>query len=148
MRYVFITLICAVIIVIGVHEVKRQRQKTMLLDQAERLVSFIRAELHFHSPDCESLYNSAVSNGFDCVRFCDGLLAPVGDFGDNATAELKVFLSSVGTTDTEGQLALCDEYQQRIKRYLDEQRLTEKSKAHVDFAVCLLSVFCVVVLFM
>ena len=71
-----------------------------------------------------------------------------GNSEDKATEDLTVFLKSIGTTDADGQLSLCDEYQQRLKTYLDEQRLVEKSKTQVDFAVSLLGVFCVIVLFM
>jgi hypothetical protein len=71
-----------------------------------------------------------------------------GNSADKATEDLTVFLKSIGTTDADGQLSLCDEYQQRLKSYLDEQRSVEKSKTQVDFAVSLLGVFCVIVLFM
>ena len=71
-----------------------------------------------------------------------------GNSEDKATEDLTVFLKSIGTTDADGQLSLCDEYQQRLKSYLDEQRSVEKSKTQVDFAVSLLGVFCVIVLFM
>ncbi len=148
MKYFFIIITCFVIMGAGIHEIKKQRQKTAFLDQSVRLISFFKTELNFRKPDCETLYNSAKENGFDCIRLLNGLLVPEGDFNDNATEDLTVFFKSIGTTDAEGQLNLCDEYQQRLKNYLDEQRSVEKSKTQVDFAVSLLGVFCVIVLFM
>ncbi|MBR5442228.1 MAG: hypothetical protein IKV44_04680 [Clostridia bacterium] len=71
----------------------------------------------------------------------------VGCFDDAVDAELSLFLKSIGTTDTEGQLKLCDEYYQRMQCHLEEQRMAEKSKTQVNFAVSLLGAFCIVVLF-
>lgn len=147
MKYIFITIICFVIIGAGLNGVKKQRQKTALLDQSVRLISFIKTELNYRKPDCETLYNSARENGFDCIGLVDGTIVPKGDFDDNVTIDLQLFLKSIGTTDADGQLSLCDEYHQRMSAYLKERRSLEKSKTQVDFAVSLLGVFCIIVLF-
>lgn len=148
MKYIFIIITCLVIMGAGMREIQKQRQKTAFYDQWVRLISFLKTELNYRKPDCETLYNSAIENGFDCIGLSDGLIVLNGNSADKATEDLTVFLKSIGTTDADGQLSLCDEYQQRLKSYLDEQRSVEKSKTQVDFAVSLLGVFCVIVLFM
>lgn len=148
LKYVFIFFICVVIISIGYGKALKHRSDTQLLDQAVRLIGFIKTELNYRRPDCEELYRAACDNGIKCICFNNGRIKPSNAFSESVRKELNSFFSSIGTTDTDGQLALCDEYYERIKRLYDEQRGAEKSKIQVNFAVSLLCVFTVIVLFL
>lgn len=148
LKYVFIFFVCVVIISIGYGKALKHRSDTQLLDQAVRLIGFIKTELNYRRPDCEELYRAAYDNGIKCISFNNGRIKPSNAFSESVRNELNSFFSSIGTTDTDGQLALCDEYYERIKRLYDEQRGAEKSKIQVNFAVSLLCVFTVIVLFL
>lgn len=148
LKYVIIALVCTLIMGSGYKEIVKQRSRTALIDQSVRLISFMRAELNYRRLDCESLYLSARKNGFNCVSFENGVILPCDKFPERVRCELTAFFSSLGTTDADGQLLLCDEYYERIKLLYGEQRSSEKSKVQVDFAVSLLGVFVVIVLFL
>ena len=139
--------ICFAIIGAAAREVKKQKQKTNCLDQTVRLISFVSNDLHYRKSDCDSLYEAALLQGFSCIKAMNGELLPEGCYDDNVRSDFAVFLKSIGTTDTDGQLKLCEEYYQRMSDYLEAQRAVEKNKTQVDFAVSLLGAFCVVVLF-
>ncbi len=148
MKYIIIIAVCVLIICAGYGEIACQHRKTALIDEAVRLVSFIRTELNYRRPDCEALYHKARQSGFECLSFDCGRLAPCGALPEKVKAELSTFLGSLGTTDADGQLLLCDEYYERIKLLSEEQRTIEKGKVQVDFAISLLGVFSVIVLFL
>ncbi len=148
MKYIIIIVVCVVIIGGGYHEISYQHRKTTLIDQSVRLIGYIRTQLNYRRSDCETLYRNACDSGFECISFEDGKLVPCGDFPENVRGELNTFFCSLGTTDAEGQILLCDEYYERIKMLSEEQRSAEKSKVLVDFAICFLGVFSVIVLFL
>ena len=100
----------------GYKEIVKQRSRTALIDQSVRLISFMRAELNYRRLDCESLYLSARENGFNCVSFENGVILPCDKFPERVRCELTAFFSSLGTTDADGQLLLCDEYYERTSQ--------------------------------
>lgn len=148
LKYVIVLFICVVIIGVGYGKVSKHHANTQLLDEAVRLIGFIKTELNYRRPDCEALYYSACDNGFKCIIFSNGRIETSDAFPESARNELNTFFSSIGTTDADGQLLLCEEYYERIKLIYDEQRGVEKSKIQVDFAVSVLGVFSVIVLFL
>ncbi len=148
MKYVIVFFICVVIISVGYGKVSKHHANTQLLDEAVRLIGFMKTELNYRRPDCEALYRSACDNGFKCISFSNGRIEPSDAFFDSVRNELNTFFSLIGTTDADGQLLLCEEYYERIKLVYNEQRGVEKNKIQVDFAVSVLGVFSVIVLFL
>ena len=148
LKFLVIAVSCGIIIGVGYGKVLKHRADTQLLDEAVRLIGFIRTELKYRRSDCENLFYNARGNGFSCISFVDGRIVPDDRFSEKARKELEIFLSSIGTTDAEGQIALCDEYHERLKQLYGEQQELEKSKIQVDFAVCILGAFSVIVLFL
>lgn len=147
MKILIICVSCVLIIVVGYFETVRQRQKTKMLDEAIRLIAYFKTELNFHQSDLDTLYRGAIAHGFKCIHCPDGEFVPCGDFSQEVQIDLRQFLKSIGTSDTQGQLCLCDEYIHRLKGYLEEQRANEKSKIQVTAALSLLGAVSVVVLF-
>ena len=56
------------------------------------------------------------------------------------------FTKKIGTTDETGQIALCEEYQERFKEFYKESANKEKSRVNVIGAIGILSVVCVLIL--
>ncbi len=148
MKYIVLVGVCLLISGAGYREIVCQHRKTARIDQAVRLLGFIRTQINYRRSDCEDLYRYALESGFDCLLFDDGRLFPGEEFPEKVEAELVAFFTALGTTDTDGQLLLCDEYYERVKVLYEEQRGEEKSKVQVRFAVSLLCVFSIIVLFL
>ncbi len=147
MKILIIFVLCVLIIVVGYYETVCQRQRTKLLDEAVRLIEYFRTELNFHKSDLDTLYQGAVSQGFKCIHCHEGRILACGDFTKDAQMYLNRFLKSIGTTDTQGQLSLCDEYVYHLRACLEEQRVKEKSKIQVTVALSVLGAVSVLVLF-
>ena len=141
-----VLLLSVIVLFIGGADIFKQMQKRISLDEIVRFVMYVRGELHYRSPDLESLFASAGKQNYstitfgtysaDCGRFCD--IDSKKDFNE--------FISRLGTTDSDGQLKLCDEYYERFSVRLSDLRLKEKSKVQTSAALSILASICVLVL--
>lgn len=147
MRIVALVTLCALILIVAYGDIVAQRKKTAVLDVSVRLLGFLKNELSFHKTDIDTLFCEAHRNGFDCFDYDGTSVAVSKDFPKASGEDLLCFLNAVGTTDCEGQVNLCDEYLARMKTHLYEQRLSEKSKTTVSFALGILGSMSIIVLF-
>lgn len=60
--------------------------------------------------------------------------------------EFSGFVNKIGTTDSAGQLSLCDEYIERFKVFYNESACNEKGKVNIVVSISVLSVVCVLIL--
>lgn len=135
-------------LVAGGLDICKQKRKTCALDEIVRFILYAKSELHYRKPDIENLYCSASKQDYVYLSFTDYTVKPDDICDSVIKKEFAEFVGRLGTTDTEGQLALCDEYANRFTRKLTERRQKEKSKIQISAALSLLSAMCVLVLFM
>ena len=65
---------------------------------------------------------------------------------DKVRQEFSGFINKIGTTDSAGQLSLCDEYIERFKTFYNESACNEKGKVNIVVSISVLSVVCVLIL--
>ncbi len=146
MKTVIVLCVAISFLGIGAYDVFKERRKTVSLDEIVRFVSFIKGELHYRTSDFETLVNSAKKQKYQYIKF-DGLKILADDFCDESVkSEFFQFINRIGTTDTDGQISLCDEYISRFSEMLTERKQNEKSKIQVNTALSVLSALCVIIL--
>lgn len=146
MRAVIVFLTAFGFLVIGAYDILKQKRKTNALDEIVRFSSFIKGELNFRTSDFESLINSAQKQKYQYIKFEELKIYPDECCDDKLKTEFMQFVNRIGTTDTDGQIALCDEYISRFSEKLCERKENEKSKIQVSAALSVLSALCVIIL--
>lgn len=134
-------LLCA-----GAYDVFKQKQMTRALDEIVRFVFFIKNELHYSRSDFETLSEMAQKQNFGCIKFDNGNIKTDAFCGEKVGREFTGFVSLIGTTDVDGQIALCDEYLRRFSEMAQENRQKEKSRIQVNAALSVLGAVCVIIL--
>ena len=136
------------LLVAGGVDIYKQKCKTCVLDEIVRFVLYVKSELHYRTPDIENLFDSAIKQNYSYLYFDESGVKVDAVCDEGVRKEFSEFVGRLGTTDTDGQLALCDEYSNRFAGRLIERKQKEKSKIQISAALSVLSAMCVLVLFM
>lgn len=142
-----VVLTAALLLIAGGVDIYKQKRKTCVLDEIVRFVLYVKSELHYRTPDLETLFECAGKQNYSYLKFSSCNVQPDDMCDEGIKKELAEFVSRLGTTDTDGQLALCDEYAARFSEKLLERKHSEKSKIQISAALSILSAMCVLVLF-
>ena len=146
MKTVIVFFVAFSFLAVGVYDVFKEKRKTVALDEIVRFISFIKGELHYRTSDFETLVNSAKKQKYQYIKF-DGLKIIPDEFCEKTVkSEFFQFVNRIGTTDTDGQISLCDEYISRFSDLLTQRKQNEKSKIQVNTALSVLSALCVIIL--
>ena len=130
----------------GVADIYRQKQEILVLDEIVRFIFYVNGEIHYRSPDVESLFESARKQNYSYLTFSGYKVSCHNACDKSSQKEFAEFINRLGTTDTEGQLALCNEYSCRFSEKLNELKINEKSKIQTSAAISLLGSMCVLIL--
>lgn len=128
-------------------DIYRQKKKRFVLDEIVRFVLFVKGEIHYRSPDLESLLKSAREQNYSYLTFSGYQVGSDNICDETVKREFSEFINRLGTTDTTGQLALCDEYSNRFSERLNELKQNEKSKIQTSAALSILGSVCVLIIF-
>ncbi len=147
MKTVVVISVALTFLGIGAYDIFKQKSKTSILDEIVRFVCFIKGELHYRTSDFDSLIDSAKKQKYKYIGFEKSNIFLEDSVDVYVKNEFYEFVSRIGTTDTDGQIALCDEYINRFSEKLTERKQNEKSKIQVNAALSVLSALCVIILF-
>lgn len=146
MKTVIVFFVAFSFLAVGIYDVFKEKRKTVALDEIVRFISFIKGELHYRTSDFETLVNSAKKQKYQYIKF-DGLKITPDEFCEETVkSEFFQFVNRIGTTDTDGQISLCNEYISRFSDLLTQRKQNEKSKIQVNTALSVLSALCVIIL--
>lgn len=127
-----------------VNDIKKQR---MILDEVISFIQFLKSELNYRATDFYTIGKFIECKGYKYITFEqeDVLLSECKESYINS--EFKEFVANIGTTDSQGQIALCDMYIARFTEYIEKHKQTEKSKIRVSTALSVLSALTVAIIF-
>lgn len=132
---------------LGVFDILRYKKSIAVLDEIISFVRFTQGELRFRSADYYSIMDNAKAQDYKYLHIKDNSITVDGVCNGNTEKDFQRFLQRIGTTDTQGQLLLCEEYLHRFGAAFDEQKDKEKNRLQVNAAISILSAVCVLVLF-
>ena len=144
---VLVILVSLSMLFAGGADIYRQKKKRFVLDEIVRFVLFVKGEIHYRSPDLESLLMSAREQNYSYLTFSGYQVGSDNICDETVKREFSEFINRLGTTDTAGQLALCDEYSNRFSERLNELKQNEKSKIQTSAALSILGSVCVLIIF-
>lgn len=132
-------------VLLGVNRVVNIKRNTLSLYEAVKFINMVKNNIRFSSMNYDDLIECGKKEKFSFIDFYDGVsLSSYAN--EKARQEFLGFVNKIGTTDSVGQLALCDEYIERFKSFYNESACNEKSKVNVVISISVLSVVCVLIL--
>ena len=131
----------------GGADIYKQKKKRLILEEFVRFVMYVKGEIHYRSPDIESLLESASQQMYSYLTFSGYNVYSDNMCDEKTKKEFSEFINRLGTTDTYGQMALCEEYLNIFTETLNEIKQNEKSKIQTSAALSLLGSMCVLILF-
>ncbi len=147
MKTIVVCSVACVFLMVGAIDILKYKKSIVILDEIISFVRFTHSELRYRSADYYSLLESAECQNYKYLHIKDNSIIVDSACNDNIKQDFKRFLQRIGTTDTQGQLLLCEEYIQRFGATFDEQKEKEKGRLQVNAAISILSAVCVFVLF-
>ncbi len=132
-------------ILLGVNRILNIKRNTLTLQEAIRFINSVKNNIRFSAMDYDTLIETAKKENYLYIEFEDGIT--ISKYaGETAKREFLGFTEKIGTTDSFGQLSICDEYIERFKELYNESVSGEKGKVNVVGAISVLSVVCVLIL--
>lgn len=132
----------------GVVSAVKQKSVSSALDEAVRFVNFVKSELRYRSADFGAIYEKGKSQKYSHIKFENGEIKLSLYSDDGFKNEFSDFINRIGTTDEEGQLALCDEYSKRFSDMLEKRRKNENEKIQVNTALSVFGALCLLIFFL
>ncbi len=148
MKMLCLCLLCVYILFLNFFQARKIKNNTCALQEILNVIYSMKGELSFRQSDCQTLCTNAVGEQSRFVYLSENTMKIKGDACRCAQDDFAAFASKIGTTDKEGQIALCDEYIARFEGLLGEVKAKEKSKIQVNTALGLLGAVTLIVFFM
>lgn len=132
-------------IFLGINRVINIKRNTLSLYEAISFINMVKNNIRFSSMNYENLIECGKKEKFSFINFDDDVKLSKY-VNEKVRLEFSGFVNKIGTTDSVGQLSLCDEYIERFKVFYNESACDEKSKVNVVVSISVLSVVCVLIL--
>jgi hypothetical protein len=145
MKNAIVFFLAFVLLTTGVYEVFRQKRKTRVIEEILSFVLLVKNEIRYRAPDIETLLKIAQKQNYSYMYFKDGKVTLYENCDGRVKSEFLNFFNRLGTTDTTGQISLCDEFSSLFNKLLEERKENEKSKIQVNTALSVLSALCVII---
>ncbi|MBQ6935456.1 MAG: hypothetical protein IJN49_02805 [Clostridia bacterium] len=132
-------------ILLGINRVLTIKRNTLSLYEAVRFINMVKNNIRFSSMNYDDLIECGKKEKFSFINFSNGV--SLSEYAsEKARREFMGFVNKIGTTDSVGQLSLCDEYIERFKGFYNESAGNEKGKVNIVISISVLSVVCVLIL--
>ncbi len=139
-------LVALSIIAFGVYDCVKFKKVTDVLEEILTLLSVFKNEINYRQSAYAELIQSSQKQGFSHLFF-KGESITFDCNNQNIQKLFSSFLESVGTTDVQGQIAICDEYTEKFTHLLSQQRKKEESKFQVNLSLSFLGALSVIIIF-
>lgn len=132
-------------IFLGINRVINIKRNTLSLYEAISFINMVKNNIRFSSMNYENLIECGKKEKFSFINFDDDVKLSKY-VNEKVRLEFSGFVNKIGTTDSAGQLSLCDEYIERFKVFYNESACNEKGKVNIVVSISVLSVVCVLIL--
>ena len=147
MKFLSGVFLSVAILVFGGLKVVERKKGTSAVTEILDYISLIKTEVSFLSADYASIYKKGQERNYNQIVFDNGKISLTDNCSQSTRNMFYDFTSRLGTTDQEGQISLCSEYNDRFENVLRQRMEKDKEKMQVDTALSLLGAVCVLVVF-
>ena len=122
MKNVMVFFLAFTLLFTGIYEVFRQKRKTRVIEEILDFVFLVKNEIRYRAPDTETLLKMGQKENYDYIFFEDNKVTLYENSDVRVSDEFVSFVNRLGTTDTTGQISLCDEYSFVFAKLLEERK--------------------------
>ncbi len=135
------------ILLLTFSEINKIKNNSGAVKEIIKLISVFKTELRFKLSCNETLFEKVNQEKFNYIAFENNGVFLKKCENNSIKNEFSQFISKIGTTDSEGQISLCDEYLTRFSLLEKEISEKEKSKIKVNTALGMLGAVTVFLFF-
>lgn len=146
MSGVYSAVFALLFIIFGVIKVTEYKKSASAVDEVCRFIIFVKNNIRYKNSTYEMLLSEAENENFKYIEISKNNAVLNKAAGNDALNEYKSFLSKLGTSDTESQLNLCDEYCERFEIIRKNKFEVLPSKIKVCTALSALSALCILII--
>lgn len=140
-------LVALSIILFGVYDCIKFKKNTRITEEILSLLELFKNEINYRKASYSELLQAGEKQGFRYISFQNGKICLSCDNEHTVSKEFSHFTEKIGTTDAQGQVALCEEFTEKLRYILSKQRAVEDSKLQVNLALSFLGAISVIIIF-
>lgn len=140
-------LVALTIIVFGAHDCIKFKKTTLAIEELISLAELFKNEMKYRKASYTDLLQLGKKQGYKHIYFNESEISLVCEEKGSLSKDFLRFTEKIGTTDEQGQIALCDEYEEKLRYLLTKQRAKEESKLQINLSLSFLGALSVVIIF-
>jgi hypothetical protein len=135
------------VLLFGVYDYLKYKKCINALEEAVKLFNLFKNEIYYQGSDYNALCRLGENQGFRVLAFKDSAILLQGVEDKQIQKEFSYFVEKIGTTDIEGQLAVCTEAVDKLSTILNERTKKESSKLQVNMSLSILGALSMIIIF-
>lgn len=140
-------IVAIAIIAFGIYDYLKYKRCICALAEAIKLFNLFKNEIYYKGSDYYALCKSGELQGYKYLLFNDEAIILQGVDDKQVKGEFTYFTEKIGTTDIEGQLAVCTEAVDKLGGILKEYSKKEASKLQVNMSLSILGALSMIIVF-
>ncbi len=147
MNFIAVVIIAISIVAFGIYDCLKYKKDTKTLEETVSLLNMFKNEINYRKADFYNLVCIGENQGYKNIQFVNEKITPLFTKDSVFSKDFMRFSELIGTTDSTGQVELCDEYIEKFSTYLQKQKSKEESKIQVNLSLSVLGAVSLLVIF-
>lgn len=148
MKTFFVIFLASGFLISGILNVLKQIRITKAIDEIIRFIGLAKIELHYRNAEYDYIVSKGKEQNYKYLSFSGDEIFVGASIGEKLKEDFNCFVKKIGTTDEDGQINLCEEYQRRFEDVLNNRKLKEKEKLQVNTALSVFGALTVLIFFL
>ena len=141
-------LIAVCVILLGLYESLKYKKSVATLEEIMDFLNMLKNEINYRQSDYFNLYSSGQKSNYKYICFENGKILLSVQENKNIEDEFNHFINKIGTTDTEGQLSICQEYIRYFDDLYRSYKEKEMSKIRTNLSLSLFGALSIIIVFL
>ncbi len=143
-----VVLVSFSVVFLGLHECMKYKRTIETLEDVISFLNMLKNEINYRKSDYFEIYVAGENCKYKYLCFKDKKIFLLPQNNKNIETEFNQFINKIGTTDTDGQLAICDEYLKYFKQLYSSLKEKETSKMRTNMSLSLFGALSIIIVFL
>ncbi len=148
MKTIFVVALATAFLISGALNVLKHVRVTNAMDEIVRFINLVKTEVHYTTADFEKIFLKGKAQNYKYIFFSGNEIFLNKSVGAKLNEDFNGFINKIGTTDEEGQINLCKEYNERFGELLKKRKLKENERLQVNTALSVFGALTVLIFFL
>ncbi len=141
-------LIAVCVILLGLYESLKYKKSVSTIEEIIGFLNMMKNEINYRRSDYFDLYASGEKCNYKYICFENGEILLSVQENKNIEDEFNQFINKIGTTDTDGQLSICEEYIRYFDDLYRNYKEKEISKIRTNLSLSLFCALSIIIVFL